>query len=314
MRAALVLAAFCACNAKQTGSSVATAPPIQVASGAAIVDAPPPVVDAGAPPGTTLLHPVGMAGPFATLVEACHSAEPCGFTDMDRHANPTKPATTTSCPAIEDREIRDPNADDPKHVGTEVALAHVVGAMELRIGSQSCTVPDGLRAEQDIYYMFVKRADRWWRSDALWQWSYNTKYSNGTMVVRWNDQPGRTFVGIAAGLTEPTCQRQGASLATDEMMIRVEPGTTQPRVWAPLVVGRRFEQAPEAYAAPDVTCPTIKTAQELTETWPSPDDLQLTGSATWPSIDAGSNGVFTIGWHLRDDQPSSVGTYRFVRD
>ncbi len=318
MRAALVLAALCACNAKQTGSSAGTAPPIRVASGAAIADATPavlPVVDAGAPPGTMLLHPVGMAGPFETLVEACQSAKPCGFTDMDEHGNATKPAITTSCPAIEDRKIRDPNADDPKHVGTEVALLHRSWARwSLRIGSQSCTVPEGVRAEQDIYYMFVKRADRWWRSDALWQWSYNSKYSNGTMIVRWNDQPGRTFVGIAAGLTEPECERQGGSLSTDELMIRVESGTTRPLVWAPLVVGRRFEQAPESYAAPDVKCPTIKTAQELVETWSSPDDLQLSGSATWPSIDTDTtNGIFTIGWHLRDDQPSSVGTYRFVR-
>ena len=283
------------------------APAARIDSDAAIADAPvaPPV-----PAGVNVLAPVGMAGPFPTIADACRSAKPCGFTDFDDKGVESKPATKTSCPALEHADYTDPNAVDPKH-DKEVVLSHRAPGMELRIGSQRCAVPEGLRGEQDIYFMFVKRADGWWRSDALWQWSYNDKYSSGTMIVRWNDQPGRTFAGVAAGLGSLACSKQGESLATDELMVRVEPGAAKPLVWAPLVVGRRYEQGPMGGGG-DLPCPTIKDAQELTETWTSADDLQLAGPATWPSLDM-SAGMLNIGWRPGAGQPSAAGAYRFVR-
>ncbi|HEY1816459.1 MAG TPA: hypothetical protein VGG74_29135 [Kofleriaceae bacterium] len=309
MRALLVLLACAACDAGQRVSAPTT--PVPIAPIAPVASVVPVAADAGVPPGTTLLQPVGMAGPFATLVAACHSAKPCGFTDMDAAGRMTHPATKTSCPAIESADRSDPNAVDPSS-GAAARVAHTASGMELRIGSQHCDAPQGLRSETDVYYMFVKRPDGWWRSDALWQWDYNDKYTSGSMIVRWNDQPGRTFAGIAAAVNELACNAGANARTTDELMVRVEQGTARPLVWGPLVVGRRHEVALLGPPDPGTDCRPEKTSHELTETWSSPDDLELAGSATWPSLER-TDGVLSIGLRLRDGEPSSVGKYRFVR-
>jgi hypothetical protein len=306
MRALLGLLACAACDAGQSVPAPMT--PVPIAPAAPVA---PIASDAGVPPGTAVLQPVGMAGPFATLADACHSAKPCGFTDMDAAGHMTHPATKTSCPSIESADRSDPNAADP-NTGAVARVAHTAGGMELRIGSQHCDVPQGIRGEQDIYFMFVKRADGWWRSDALWQWDYNDKYTSGSMIVRWNDQPGRTFAGIAAAVNELVCNAGANARTSDELMVRVEQGTARPLVWGPLVVGRRHEVALLGPPDPGTDCRPEKQSQEMTETWASPDDLELAGSATWPSIKR-PDGVLAIGWRFPGDEPSSAGTYRFVR-
>lgn len=311
MRAlALIVIAGC-----QAGDGVVAAPPATPAAPPPklVADAAVVTPDAGLPPNTTVLAPVAMDGPYKTIAEACHHAKPCGFTDMDDQGRERSPATKTSCPALESSQFVDPNAEDPRPNGKGINMAqlsHRSKDLELRIGSQSCAAPKGIRSEHDIYFMFVKRAEGWWRSVALWQWSYNDKYANGTMLVKWNDQPGRTFAGIAAGTSEVTCNRQGYEHDTLELMVRVEPGTTTPIVYAPLIVGERTQLDPIEELAPQ-DCKKSRSATELTEHWSSDDDLELTGAATWNKAPF-DNGVLTI-WLLGDRVPSSVGHYRFTR-
>ncbi len=294
-----------ACDAGRKDAPAPAPPPAtpRVVADAAVVVAVPP----DAPPGPTLLHPLGMTGPFPTIDDACDSAKPCGFTDLDEHGNDTKPATRTSCNLGD----IDPNAYRPNS-GQQTELEHAANGIELRIASQSCDVPKGIRGEEDIYFMFVKRADGWWRSDALWRYGYNDKYGAGTMIVRWNDQPGRTFVGIAAGVSMLTCEKQGNELTTDELMLRVEAGTAHPLVWGPLVVGRRFEEKRSDDGARDVECPTQHIAEEIAETWTSADELELIGSATWDDLEY-RDGILSVGWSGAQPVPSSAGKYRFVR-
>jgi hypothetical protein len=304
----VVVAVACDAGRKDAPGPLPAPTPRVVADAAVVVT----LADAPLPAGPTLLRPVGMTGPFPTIDDACESAKPCGFTELDDHGNAIKPPTTTDCAMGRD----DPNAVEPGSIGQQAAeIDHVTAkGIELRIGSQSCAVPKAIRGEQDIYFMFVKRADGWWRSDALWQYSYNDKYVDGTMHVRWNDQPRATFAGIAAGIDELDCEKQGDSQSTEELMVRVEAGSAHPLVWAPLVVGRRYAQAKRSDGAPDVACPTINRATELDEKWSSPDDLTLTGEASWNEMDMdATNGLLTIGFAAARVVPSSAGDYRFVR-
>ncbi|HEX7702734.1 MAG TPA: hypothetical protein VF403_18470, partial [Kofleriaceae bacterium] len=226
----------------------------------------------------------------------------------------TKPATKPSCPALRSSEFVDPNATDPNPKGmgvNMVQLSHKSKDLELRLGSQSCAEPKGMRGEQDIYYMFVKRSDGWWRSEPLWQWQYNEKYSAGTMLVRWNDaKPGRTFVGVMAGEDSLVCEKQGYAHQTLELMIRVEPGKKTPVVFAPLVVGERSAVEPMDDTA-GVDCKASKHSAELDEHWTSDDDLELTGPGTWHGFRSDA-GLLEIGF-AGGDKPSSVGHYRFTR-
>jgi hypothetical protein len=305
MRAALgLLTIAVACDAGRQATPPPTPTP-RVVADAAVVAMP---VDAAMPAGPTLLHPVAMAGPFPTIDDACLSATPCGFTVIaDQTGRESKPPTEAGCAMGE----TDPNGVAPRSAGQSIELDHTApNGIELRIASQSCAVPKGLRGEQDRYYMFVKRADGWWRSDALWEFRYNDKYVSGAMRTRWNDQPNATFVGVAGILDEIACDQQGTSLITDELMVRVEAGSAHPLVWAPLEVGRRYEQTKRSDGDPAIDCPSTKTAHELDETWTSPDELQLIGSA-WgpPSMD---DGLIQVGFSYDGDQPTTV-SYRFVR-
>jgi hypothetical protein len=312
MRAS-VLIVFAACGTpSEAPSTVVVAPKPTVSQGQAPRDA---GADASTiPPNTILLSPVAMDGPYKSANEACEHAHPCGFTDMTEMGRYTNPSTKTSCPALRNSDYADPNSTDPSpnSRGINMAqLSHKSKDLELRIGSQSCAQPKGMRSEQDIYYMFVKRSDGWWRSEPLWQWSYNDKYGGGSMLVRWNDaKPGRTFVGVMAVEDDLACDKQGYAHSTLELMIRVEPGKKAPVVFAPLVVGERsaIEPTPELAGS---DCKASKHSAELDEHWTSDDDLELTGPGTWRGFRSDA-GVLEIGLG-GDDKPSSVGHYRFTR-
>jgi hypothetical protein len=310
MRAsALILFAACGSPSEVPSAVVEPKPTISEARDAGAV-----TLDASTiPPNTILLSPVAMDGPYKSANDACEHAQPCGFNDITAAGDYIDPAKKPSCPALRSTDYVDPNAASPTvGVGINMAqLSHKSKDLELRVGSQSCAEPKGIRGEQDIYYMFVKRADGWWRSEPLWQWSYNDKYGNGTMLVRWNDaKPGRTFVGVMAGQDNLVCEKQGFAHSTLELMIRVEPGNKTPVVFAPLVVGERSAVEPIQDLA-GVDCKASKHSTELDEHWTSDDDLELTGPGTWLGFRSDA-GLLEVGFQGAD-QPSSVGHYRFTR-
>ena len=313
LRASLILIAAChGPSDAPVPVVVALAPPVTVVLPPP--DAPTTPTTPTIPPNTILLAPVAMDGPYKSANEACEQAQPCGFTDMTAQGIPSKPATVASCPALRSSDFLDPNSVDPNPTGLGIDMAqlsHTAKGMELRIGSQSCAEPKGLRGEEDIYYMFVERADGWWRSEPLWKWSYNDKYGDGTMRVRWNDaKPGRTFVGVMAGENDLVCMKQGSQSSTLEMMIRVESGTKTPIVFAPLVVGERFSVQPMQDLAGE-NCKASKSATEMDEHWSSDDDLELTGPGAWRGLRT-DGGILEIRF-TDDDQPSTAGHYRFTR-
>jgi hypothetical protein len=309
MRAKALLL-FAACGApSEAPATIAPRPTIAERPGAVAV-----TPDASTlPPNTILLSPVAMEGPYKSANEACEHAQPCGFTDMTQMGVYTTPSTKTSCPALRGGDAIDPNSTDPNPKGGGINMAqlsHKSKDLELRIASQSCAQPKGMRGEQDMYYMFVKRSDGWWRSEPLWQWSYNDKYGAGTMLVRWNDaKPGRTFVGVMAAEDDLTCDKQGTEHSTLELMIRVEPGKKTPVVFAPLVVGERSAIEPMGDGSGE--CKASKHSTELDEHWTSDDDLELTGPGTWLGFRSDA-GLLEIGFG-GGDKPSSVGHYRFTR-
>ena len=251
-----------------------------------------------------------MDGPYKTLMAACVHAKPCGFTDMNEKGIESAPQKKATCPSLAGDDDYDPNAGT--QAGAKTQLSHKSKDLQMRIASQSCAMPKGIRGEQDIYYMFVKRADGWWRSERLWQWSYNDKYAGGTMLIKWNDKPGRSFAGVMAGQNDTACNRQGTAVSALEMMIRVEPGTKSPIVYAPLVVGERsslaLDDPREASNQPD--CKSTSHADEMTEKWTGDDDLELSGIGTWNGIPF-SDGMITIGFTAT--APSTAGHYRFTR-
>jgi hypothetical protein len=315
MRRAMV--AMVSMLAAACGNPPAAAPPPPTpTTAAALKDAPPapPAPPAPAAPDAavldpaTALRPVAMAGPYKSILDACHHASPCGFTDMDARGNEIAPATETHCPGLEQDGSFDFNGNTPDGRG-QATLAHRGNGIDWQIASQHCDAPQGLRDWQDVYYMFAHRADGWWRSAALWRWQYNDKYCGGSMATRWNDQRGRTFLGVAAGNTCLTCNKQANDTATFEMMVRLEPGDTLPTVFAPLVVGERF--AVDTLNEPGSDCQLGHSATELAEHWPADDELELTGSASWP-VPARDNGVLVIGG-FGNPGPSTVGRYRFTR-
>ncbi len=254
----------------------------------------------------TPVSPVAMAGPYKSLEQACVKATPCGGTEVAKGTlvDFIKPRKAAVCALA-----TDPNGETLD--GKPSRLDHKVGDMTIQIASQSCAVPDELRWEHSVYYVFVKRADGWWRSAPMWQWKYNDKYEAGMMYVKWNDQPGRTFAGIAATHSSLACMKNGNVTETIELMLRVEAGTKSPIVYPPLVVGERWSL--EAFNVPsDIDCKPSKKTFELAETWSGADELELAGPATWfgtHSVD----GALDI---LLDNSaltPSAAGHYHFQR-
>lgn len=257
------------------------------------------------------LTPVAMDGPYKSQHEACVHATPCGGTQIDAK-DPfkfVKPPKVATCAEF------DINGSDGN--GKNTRLDHTAGDLAIRIASQSCAVPAGIRWDHNIYYMYVKRADGWWRSAPLWQFHYNEKYESGSMLIKWNDQPGRTFAGILAQLNSLACMKYGSSSSTVELMVRVEAGTNSPIVFAPLVVGERFSREIDKDNPPEpgsdrFDCTPIKKSFELGEKWSGDDDLELTGPATWFGLKS-VDGTIEIVVDDTRKQPSSAGSYRFSR-
>jgi hypothetical protein len=262
---------------------------------------------------STKLSPVAMDGPYKSQHEACVHATPCGGTKEDKK-DPfkfVKPPKVATCGGD------DLNGGDTN--GKPTKLDHKVGDMTLQIASQSCAVPPGIRWNHNVYYAFVKRADGWWRSAPLWQFKYNDKYESGSMLIKWNDQTGRTFAGIMAQLSSGACMKHGSSAGTVEMMVRFEAGTKSPVVFAPLVVGERFsreidkDNPPEdASDASDADCKPVKKSFELEEKWSGDDDLELKGPASWFGLETADG---TLGILVDDSKKatSSAGKYHFTR-
>jgi hypothetical protein len=130
------------------------------------------------------------------------------------------------------------------------------------------------------------------------------------MLLRWNDKPDRTFIGIAATLGCVACMKQGQEESTIELMVRVEPGKATPIVFPPLPVGERSSLTPDLDLTTGVDCKAAKSVTEMTESWPSDDELVLAGPATWALPDT-SDGLLSIG--LGASGTSTAGRYRFVR-
>ncbi|HEY1558792.1 MAG TPA: hypothetical protein VGF94_28410 [Kofleriaceae bacterium] len=256
-----------------------------------------------APPAKTV-HPVAMDGPYKTLAAACQHARPCGGTDMDEKGNVSHRPKTPTCDAVTDR-THDINAGEAK-------LEHAVGGDEIRLGGVKCAEPDGLRYTHSEYSVYVHRKDGWWRTAApVFAVDYNDKYCDVTQATRWNDQPGRTFLGIAATQECVACMKQADSTETLEMMLRVEPDGTKPVVFGPLAVGERVTQTPNSDIDKDVDCKKVKRVVSLDEKWSGADDLVLAGPATWQAPEM-EDGLIVIAI-TQTDAASSAGSYHFAR-
>ncbi|MFT3692687.1 MAG: hypothetical protein QM831_06075 [Kofleriaceae bacterium] len=291
--------------------------------GAVPVQAPvaiPMVADAGSPDAsganTILVRPMEMTGPFKSIEAACLAAKPCGFLDMDAEGmGEIHPATKTECALGPDRvDINAIPLDfDAEKGRTSVRLANG----NLQIASQNCTVPKGLRREHSIYYGFVKAADGWWRSEALFEYDYNDKYGSGAMTTHWNNRakaghPETTFLGMQAVFIGETCSRQGTETNTLELMVRFEEGGAKPIVYPPLVVGQRFKQErTEGLGADEQNCRTIKRSVSLDEKWTGTDELELVGPPAWDALVAHDGTLMIEG--SSEQAPSSAGHYRFVK-
>jgi len=256
------------------------------------------------PDGATVLHPVAMDGPYPTLLASCQHARPCGGTVMDDMGKVSHPPKAPTCDAVIDRS-REINAGEAK-------LEHTIGDDEIHLAGVKCTEPVGLRYTHSEYSVYVHRSDGWWRtSEPMFAIDYNDKYCDASQVVRWNDQPGRTFLGIAAKLECVACIKQGSLTETLEMMIRIEHGDAKPVVFGPLAVGERYVQTPNADIDPQIDCKTIRDVVSLDEKWPTPDDLVLTGPASWHAPET-EDGILWIGV-TNKDVPSPAGSYHFSR-
>ena len=265
--------------------------------------------DAAPTPSTTALKPLAIAGPYSSLKDSCMAAPPCGGTVMDdKTGNISKPPAKPECGAVLDPS-NDVYANEPN--GGRTPLLHAVGNAELRIGAVGCAVPAGLRYDHARYFMFIKRPDGWWRAGPLFDYNLNNKYCGLSLLIRWNDRTGRTFAGIQATESCVACIKQGSQDEVLEMMVRVETAGAKPIVFPPLVVGERNTVEPAKDKDPEVECKAVKDRFSMKETWPSDDELELAGPATWYAVRT-VDGVIHVG--LGDkDAPSTAGHYRFTR-
>jgi hypothetical protein len=326
MRKLIVLATLLGCSPRTatphgeppptlpTASPPPTLPTPQATPDASLaVAADAPVTPARDP--ATEITPVELAGPYPSLADSCKAAPPCGFTDMDQNGKEIKPATRPRCDAV-----LDPSNDIVAHVpdsisktGAATAMTHRNGDTEIRLGGVICAVPKGLRFEHSMYYVFVHRADGWWRTSApMFEYDYNDKYCAGAMYVIWNDKPSRTIAGIAAESGCLTCMKQGQSSSIVELMLRVEATGTRPAVFPFLPVGHRHKT--EMFPDPstdrtDTECKPSKSAMSLKETWPADDEVVLDGPVG-PSVVA-SEGL-TLD-RVVGDGTIRPGRYRFTR-
>jgi hypothetical protein len=258
----------------------------------------------------TTLTPVAMDGPYKSQHEACVHATPCGGTQIDAK-DPFKFIKPPKVATCNDTDI---NGSDT--AGKPTKFDHTAGDLTIKIASQACAMPPGIRWEHNIYYAFMKRADGWWRSAPLWQFNYNDKYEGGTLLIKWNDQTGRTFAGVMAQLSSGACMKHGDSTATVEMMVRFEAGSKSPVVFAPLVVGERFMREIDKDNPPDdpkdADCKPVKKSFELEEKWAGDDDLELKGPTSWFGLQT-VDGALGITVDDSKKATSAAGKYHFSR-
>lgn len=283
-----------------------------------VVDA--PVVSDAPPAITTIDVPtLAVAGPYPTLEASCAAARPCGATALDAQSNQINPPATPDCSAV-----LDPSTDLIRTIprsfnvsGGDAELVHAVPGGELRIGGVRCAVPKQMRGESSEHYVFLKRADGWWRTQTpVFEHSYNEKYCSGSMYVLWNVKAARTIIGLAGARACLGCGKQMMDEQVSELMLRVETGGPKPRVFAPLPVGTRFLVWDELHidnpgrSKTDADCKVGATATSLKEKWPSDDEVILEG----PAAAAGGplTTMFTMGY-LEIAQLARPGHYRFPR-
>ncbi len=327
----LVITFIAGCSQAASPPSEPTRPGPTVTTTAAPTVAPalvPPVpsVDAGVTPtlidagaalaSATPVLPLPLSGPYRTLLASCQAARPCGFSDLDpKTGSEIKPATKPICDAVLDPSI-DIVASLPQGMATEAnsgrpQMIHKTATGEIRVGGVRCAVPEGLRFDHSEYYVFVKRADGWWRTtSAIYTYDYNNKYCGGSTYIHWNDKPTRTIAGIAAGYGCLVCDKAGEETETLEMMLRVETVGATPIVFTPLAVGERSKVTvlDKQYAPKD--CKASASSSSLKENWVSDDEVILEGPAI--SGKAGTSGLAGFGTF---SVPSTVGPgmYRFTR-
>ena len=306
MKHAWLIAAACS---SRDPASPSSAPPPPAAAPRPVVAAPADATTPDAYAGT-LLHATALVGPAPGLIAACETAAPCGALEEDARGSATKRPTKPDCSLVGDPNIDENGADRDNH---RAQLAFKRGNEEIRIGGVLCASPPGMRGIGEEYYVFVKRADGWWRSPrALWTHGYNEKYCAGMMVTRWNDRGTRTFLGIAATTTCLACNKQGDEDETLELMLRFELAGPAPIVFGPLVVGEHRKQQRRSDGDPGSECEHVDEHLSMDEHWSSDDELVLTGPARWYEPVHDPAGLLEI-WIGQPGAPSTAGTYRFVR-
>ncbi len=283
-----------------------------------VIDAAPAPSDA--PPPITMIDvpTLAVAGPYPTLEASCAAARPCGFTAVDAQQNPITPPTTPDCSAV-----LDPGQDETSKVpasyndGSHAELVRSVPGGELRIGGVRCSIAKGERGDHSEHYVFLKRADGWWRTVApVFEHSYNEKYCTAGMYVLWNVKAARTILGIAGARECVSCGKQMMSSDASELMLRVETTGAKPRVFAPLPVGTRitvwdqFHFDDPTRSKTDVDCKVGTTATSMKEKWPTDDEVILEGPAA--ATGGPETKMFTMG-SLSIDRLARPGHYRFPR-
>jgi hypothetical protein len=262
-----------------------------------------------APTAATALRPLAIAGPYPSLKDSCLAAAPCGDAIDDKTGKPTKSTAKPECGVVLD-PANDLYANEGN--GKRTPLVHTVGGAELHVGAVGCAVPEGLHFDHARYSMFVKRADGWWRAGPLFDFDVNNKYCGGSLLIRWNDKPGRTFAGIMAGSSCVACTKQGSQDDAIEMMVRVETAGAKPVVFPPVVVGERYTVEPNKDKDPEVNCKPVKDRFSMKESWSSDDELELAGPASWYKVTTDDN-VIHVGLGGDKTAPSTAGRYRFTR-
>lgn len=259
---------------------------------------------------------LAMAGPYPSLRASCKAAKPCGELAVDDRGMATQLPTSPDCRAVLDPST-DPVTVTPRSY-TSVgpgSPARAVPGGEIRIAGVVCAVPEGMHGDSADHYVFVKRDDGWWRTEApLFTHNYNDKYCSGSRYVQWNVDAARTIVGLAMGVDCLSCGKQMMTEDVTELMLRIEPGGAKPRVFAPLQVGWRTNTtAPFAPADPAATDPDCKVgarAVSLQERWLADDEVVLTGPAVAVGTPRGTPFVL----HMTDVTAlARPGHYRFPR-
>lgn len=318
MRLLAIVCVVAGCTKEQPDPPRYEAPPpvdALVGPRPVIVDAPTPIPDAETSRLPIDVPVLAMVGPYTSLEASCLTAKGCGATKLDADGMGIDPPAAPDCSAVLDPS-RDPTSAIPHAFpgrGT-TELVHDVPGGEIRIGGVLCEVPEGARGDSSDHYVFIKRADGWWRTERpVFQHNYNEKYCGAGMYVMWNIRGPRTILGIAGSRDCLACSKQRYGEDVSELMVRVETAGAKPRVFAPLPVGTRYVVRDEFHTgitSNDIDCKVGTTSTSLTETWVSDTEVILDGPAAASGTPL-SNG-FTMGG-LSIENLARPGRYRFPR-